>query len=196
MKFAPSPWMRMRSRLAAAQDGGCGGFDGEHFQLRPMLLQHLRAARDVPAGPDAGNERIGRRIGEIAQDLLGGGAAVDFDIGGIVELLRHPASGRCSTNSRAPVHGPLHALFLGSQLERGPIGKHQPPPLDAHAVGHDENQLVAFHRGDHREADAGVARGRLDDRPAGLQLARRSASSTIASAMRSLIEPPGFARSA
>ena len=43
--------------------------------------------------------------------------------------------------------------------------------LDAHAVGHHEDQLVALHRRDHRQAHAGVARGRLDDRAAGFQRA-------------------------
>ena len=65
----------------------------------------------------------------------------------------------------------LHALFLGRQVEGRAISEHQPAPLDAHALGHDQDQLVALDRGDHREADAGVAAGRLDDRAAGLELA-------------------------
>ena len=90
----------------------------------------------------------------------------------------------------------LHALLLGRQVEGRAIGEHQPAPLERHRFGHDQHQLVALDRGDHGEADAGVARGRLDDRAAGLQRAATSRpSSTIASAMRSLIEPPGLARS-
>ena len=39
--------------------------------------------------------------------------------------------------------------------------------LLAHLVGHDEDAAVAAQRRRHRETDAGVARGRLDDRAAG-----------------------------
>ena len=43
----------------------------------------------------------------------------------------------------------------------------------ADLVGADEDALVALRLGDHRQPDAGVARGRLDDRAAGLELAGR-----------------------
>ena len=43
--------------------------------------------------------------------------------------------------------------------------------FDRHAVGHDQDQPIALDRGDHGEADAGVAAGRLDDGAAGLQAA-------------------------
>jgi hypothetical protein len=49
---------------------------------------------------------------------------------------------------------------------------HQPAPFDAHAVGHHQHEPVALHRSHHRQPDAGVARGRLDDRAARLQRAR------------------------
>jgi len=52
-----------------------------------------------------------------------------------------------------------------------PYGQHQAPALDRHAVRHHQDQLVALDRGHHRQADAGVARSRLDDRAAGLELA-------------------------
>ena len=68
----------------------------------------------------------------------------------------------------------LHALFLGRQIEARAIGQHQAAAFDAHALGHDQHQLVALDRGDHGKADAGVAAGRLDDRAAGLQSARSS----------------------
>ena len=37
------------------------------------------------------------------------------------------------------------------------IGQHQPAAFQAHAFGHDEDQLVALDRRHHRKADAGIA---------------------------------------
>jgi hypothetical protein len=63
-----------------------------------------------------------------------------------------------------------HALFLGGQVEFRAISQHQAAALEAHALGHDQDQFIAFDRRDHRKADSGVARGRLDDRAARLEL--------------------------
>ena len=49
---------RMRARLAAAITGDSARLDREDLELRPFLLQHLRASGDVPAGADAGDQRI------------------------------------------------------------------------------------------------------------------------------------------
>ena len=51
---------------------------------------------------------------------------------------------------------------------------------------------VAFCAGDQGQAEAGVARGRFDDRAAGRNFPSRSAASIMARATRSLIEPVGF----
>jgi hypothetical protein len=54
------------------------------------------------------------------------------------------------------------------------------------------NEPVGARRSEEGEPDAGVASGRLDERHPRTKSACFSASSAIASAMRSLIEPPGF----
>ena len=162
---------RVRPRRAAGEDRRQGRLDREHLEARPFGLQHLGAGGDVAAGADAGDEDVDRRIAEVGEDFLRGGAAVDFEIGGIFELLRHPAVRRLVDQLLGAGDRALHALFLGRQVEARAIGQHQPPPLEAHALRHDQDQFVALDRGDHGEADAGIARGRLDDRAAGLQLA-------------------------
>src|SRR5581483_4608397 len=48
----------------------------------------------------------------------------------------------------------------------GAVGAERRDLLLAHLVGHDEDAAVALDRGCDREADARVAGGRLDDRPA------------------------------
>ena len=64
--------------------------------------------------------------------------------------------------------------------------------LLAHLVGHDDEQPITLLCRDQREAEAGVARRRLDDERAGPDFPSRSAASIMASATRSLIDPPGF----
>ena len=72
-----------------------------------------------------------------------------------------------------PGDGALHSFRAGSQFQGGAQGLQQPAPLDAHRVGHREDDLVSLGRPDPREADAGIAAGRLDDGGALLQDALR-----------------------
>src|SRR5437667_101671 len=62
-----------------------------------------------------------------------------------------------------------HPLDRRGEMELGAEPGQEPLALDAHVVGHRQDQPVASHRGRHRQPDAGVAAGRLDDRGAGLE---------------------------
>ena len=64
------------------------------------------------------------------------------------------------------------ALRLRRQDHLGAEKAHQPAPLDAELLGHRDHQRIALGGAHHREADAGVAAGRLDDGLAGLELTR------------------------
>ena len=64
-------------------------------------------------------------------------------------------------------HGAGHALRPGGEHHLGSVGADKPPALDAHGVGHGDDEAVAFGRAHHGEADAGIARGRFDDGVAG-----------------------------
>ena len=68
-------------------------------------------------------------------------------------------------------NGALHALAAVRQHDLRAIGLQQVAALDAHRLRHREDGFVASCRRDAREADARVARRRLDDDAAGLQLA-------------------------
>ena len=59
--------------------------------------------------------------------------------------------------------GAVHALFAGREDDLGPEGLEQPAPLQAHGLGHGDDQLVAAGGTGEGQADAGVAAGRLDD---------------------------------
>ena len=92
---------RVRAGLAARQDRRQGRLDREHLEARPFRLEDLGAGGDVAAGADAGDQQVDRRVAEIGEDLLGGGAAVDLEVGRILELLRHPAVGVSASSSWA-----------------------------------------------------------------------------------------------
>ena len=123
----------------------------------PTLIDEVR---DLAVGllPDLGSGRLVVSLGvlvvvvlvrlERAGDLLG--EAVGDPVVGLGRLGRDRGRGD-------------HDL--------GAVGAQQRDLLLAHLVGHREDAPVALDRGGDRQADAGVARGRFDDRPAGLELA-------------------------
>ena len=134
-----------------------------------MPFEHFGASRQMPASADPGDHQRGRRIGEIGENFERGSAGVNRNIGRILELLRHPRAGRFGNDLRCPFKRAFHALFLWREIKAGAIGKHQTAALDAHALRHDQHQLIAFYRCNHGKADAGIAARRLDNRAPGQQ---------------------------
>src|SRR5699024_4887419 len=66
----------VRAGLAAVEDRGLLGLDGDDLHLWLALLEHLAHAADRAAGADAGHHRVHRAV-RVVPDLLGGGASVD-----------------------------------------------------------------------------------------------------------------------
>ena len=154
-------------RGRAARDHRRGlGLNRKHLQLRPFLFQYLCAAGQVAASADTGDDGI-QSIGKVSQNFLGCCAQMHGDIGRVFKLLRHPRAGGGVHQFLGTGDGALHAFFARRQIECCAIGQHQTTALDTHAVGHDQNQFVAFDRGHHGQTDAGIARGGLNDGAAG-----------------------------
>lgn len=61
-----------------------------------------------------------------------------------------------------PLDCPRHALGAGGEDEPGAIGPEKRAPLNAHGVGHYQDQGNAVGGGGHGQADAGIAAGGLD----------------------------------
>src|SRR3546814_8349330 len=59
---------RVRSGLAARNDGRQGRLDRKDLEVRPMFLEELRDAGDVAAGADAGDQHVDRRILERSEE--------------------------------------------------------------------------------------------------------------------------------
>ena len=92
---------------------------------------------------------------------------------GVYKLVRNKASGRFCCQRFRLRNGALHALCAFRQNQFRAVGAHQLAALDGHIFRHDNDEPVPLDGGDHCQADALVAAGRLDDRRAGAQLAGR-----------------------
>ena len=122
----------------------------------------------MAAGAYAGDQRV-QPAREIVQDFLRCGTRMHSDVGRVFKLLWNPGAACLCAQFFGAFNGALHALFLGRQVKLRAIGQHQAAPLDAHAVGHHQNDFVALDGRHQRQTDAGVARGRLNDGAARLQ---------------------------
>src|SRR5699024_11427596 len=112
-------------------------------------------------GADARDHGVDAALG-VVPVLLGGGAAMYIDVGGVVELLALHRAGLLG-DLLGLLDGALHALGGLGEHQLGPEGAQQHPPLLGHGLGHRQNDLVAAGGADHRERDTGVSAGGLDD---------------------------------
>ena len=91
----------VRPRLAAGQNRRIFRLDRDHLEARPARLQHLADAGDRAAGADARNDDVDLAM-RVVPDFLGGGAAMDVRIGGVLELLGNDRAGRRGDDLLAP----------------------------------------------------------------------------------------------
>ena len=155
---------------AAGEDRRVVGLADDHPHLRPLGLQHAGDAVQRAAGAGAGDEGVEAPAREGREDLAGRGAGVGLGVGLVLELAgEEPA---VPLGELARLRGHAGALLGGRrQHDLRAEEAHQPPALDAEALGHDDDERVALDRADHGEADAGVAARRLDDGLAGAERA-------------------------
>ena len=158
-------------RLLGGVDGALG-VGADDLDLRVALLQVAPGARDRAAGADGDDECVDLAV-RLLPDLRPRRLVVGLRVGHVRVLVGLEAAGDLL---REPVGDAVVALRR-VVLDRGrrdhdlgAVGPQHRDLLLAHLVGHDEDAAVAACRRRDREADAGVAGGRLDDRPAGPQL--------------------------
>ena len=163
--------VRMHLVLAGGVDRALGiGADDEQVGL--LLLEVAPRAGDRAAGADGDHERVDLAAGLLpdlgARRLVVrvGVARVRVLVGlvGAGDLLGEPV------RDRVVALGRLGRDRVGADDDLGAVRAQQRDLLLAHLVRHHEDAAVALERGGDRKADAGVARGRLDDRAARLQL--------------------------
>src|SRR5262249_47255689 len=129
-----------------------------------LFLEVARAAHDSPGRAHAGDEVRDAAV-RVAPDLRAGTFVVRQRIVGIGELVEDHALTLVAHLLRDAARH-FHAALLRREYDLRPECGHRLPPLRRQVLGHDEDHPIAHHRGAHRERDAGVAAGRLDERVA------------------------------
>jgi hypothetical protein len=82
---------------------------------------------------------------------------VDQRVGGVLELLGHHRARGGLDDLLGAGDGAAHALLGRGQLQLGAEQQQHLAALDRHALGHDQDQLVALGGGHEGQGDAGVA---------------------------------------
>jgi hypothetical protein len=159
----------VRTRFAAFQDRALR-LDDEALHVRQALAQIARDAGERAAGARARNPRVDAAV-HLLEDLRAGGLVVRFAVVGIRELLRHIRAFDRRRKLLGLGDGRLHAAVLRREDDFAAEGFHHFAFFGGEVLGHAEDHAIALLHAREREADAGVARGRLDDRAAGLQQA-------------------------
>ena len=122
--------------FAAAQYGGGIWLDCHDFDIGFACLQDFAHAGYRAAGTYAGNENVHLAVG-VAPYFFGGGFAVDFDVGLVVELARHEIGfgmfvHKCfGTRNRT-----AHAFRCWCQDQFRTEGAQQHTAFFTHAFGH------------------------------------------------------------
>ena len=136
---------------------------------RVLFLEIARTAHDGTGSPHAGNE-VGDPALRVAPDFRAGGAVMCGGIVGVGKLVEDLAYALFLHRKRQ-IARTFHAGFPAHQLQFGAKGAHRLLTLDRGIFGHEQDELVAAHGRRHRQRDAGIAAGRLDQRIAGFDLA-------------------------
>ena len=145
---AVGPW------LAAREHRRLRRLHGDDQDPGHLLFEHFPHPGERAARPDAGDESV-EAAADRAEDLEGGRATVHGWVGGILELLRHEMARVLAHQLLGGEDGARHPLDGRGEMDLGAEAREQPLALDAHVLGHRENQAVAFHGGHHGQPDTG-----------------------------------------
>ena len=145
------------------------GIDGHDARLRAVLLEVAADAGDRPSRPDRDDDRVDVSPVGLLPELRAGGLVVRFGVRRIRVLVGLEATGdllREPIRDRVVALGRVRIDRGRRDHDLGAVRAEHRDLLLAHLVRHDEDAAVAAQRGRHRQTDAGVAGGRLHDRPA------------------------------
>ena len=147
------------------------GVGADDLDVGVLLLEVARHPGDRPARADADDE-VGEPAAGLAPQLGPGRLVVRQRVGGVRVLVG--LEGARDLLREAVRDAVVGLRRVGRDVGRrhhdlGAVGAQQVDLLLRHLVRHHRDHAVALQARGDREAGAGVARGRLDDRAAGLQ---------------------------
>ena len=148
------------------------GIDADDLHLGLLLVEPAADARDRPAGADGDDDRVELAAG-LLPDLGRGDVVVRLRVRHVRVLVGLEAAGDLLGEPRRDRVVRLRRVVVDRRRRDHDLGAVRAEHRDlllAHLVGHDEDAAVALARRGDGEPDAGVARGRLDDRAARLEL--------------------------
>ena len=125
-------------------------------------FDHLVRSRQCATGTNTGDDDVHCSI-RVVPNFLGCSFAVDFRVGGIIELLWNPGIFGLGRQLFSHRNGPLHALGRGCQNQFGAQHSQQSASLNTHALGHGKDELVALGGSDKGQRNAGIAAGGLNN---------------------------------
>ena len=163
-------WFYGLAGAGLGDDGGILGFDRDGAEGFFTGFNDFGNTGDGASGADSGDKDIDQAIG-IGPDFFRGGFFVNGGVGRIFKLLGNEGAGNFFGEGFGPGDGAFHSLGGGGEFEFGAEEGEESSALEAHALGHGENELVAFGGGDESEGNAGVAGSGLDDGGLGGDLA-------------------------
>src|SRR5690606_3175172 len=166
--------LRQVSFRPAADTGNLRTFcrlQPDNLYRRVLLLEEFRYPHDG-AGGTHGADEVGDAPAGVAPDLRPGGLVMGQRVVRVGKLVQHPALAT-RLHRLGQVTGAFHALFLAHPDQLGAVGAHGVLALLALVRRHDQLHAVAAHRRRHRQGDAGIAAGRLDQHVTGADIAAR-----------------------
>ena len=143
-------------------DGRIFGFDRDGAEGFFAGFDDFGNTGDGSTRTHGGDKDIDQAIG-VGPDFFSGGFFVNGGVGGVFKLLGDKRAGQVFGECFGPGDGAFHSFGGGGEFEFCAQQGKESAALEAHALGHGEDELVAFGGGDESEGDAGVAGGGLDD---------------------------------
>ena len=148
------------------------GVDADDLHVRRVLLEVAADAADRAAGADRDDEGV-ELAARLLEDLRSRRQVVRLRVRHVRVLVGLEAAGDLLGEPRRDRVVRLGRVVVDRRRrdhDLGAVAAEHRDLLLAHLVGHHEDAAVALLRRRDREPDARVARGRLDDRAAGLEL--------------------------
>ena len=143
----------------------------DHLDVGVLLPEVARDAGDRAAGADAADEVRDPAAG-LTPELRAGAQVVRLGVGHVRVLVGLEGAGDLLGQAVGDAVVGLRRVRAhvgGRDDDLGAVGAQEVDLLLRHLVRHDRDHAVALQARGDREAGAGVAGGRLDDRAAGLQ---------------------------